>query len=55
MQTLRVSSLSGRLSGFTAAWNKLGIWSRREEWVYKTAIFRVRGHTGWGLFLSLYL
>jgi len=55
MQTQRVSSLSDRLSGFITAWSKLGIWSRREDWVYKTAIFRVRGHTGWGVFLSLYL
>ena len=41
--------------GFTAAWSKLGICSRREEWVYETAIFRVRDHTGWEVFLSLYL
>ena len=31
IQTLRIFSLSDRLSGFTAAWRKLGIWPRREE------------------------
>ena len=51
----RVASLSDRMSVFTAAWRKLGIRLSREEWVYKTTIFRVRGHTGWGVFLGLYL
>ena len=55
MQTLRFPSLSDRLSDYTAAWIKLGIWSRKEETVYKTAIFRVRVHTVLVCSFTLYL
>ena len=40
---------------FTAAWRKLVIWPRREEWVYKTAIFRVGVTRVGGVFLRLCL